>query len=89
MSNKQEVIQVSQKIIEILESLPHLIYEVDEQLKPYADNDVIYCANDVRYWAQIFEDALEKFSEEEPEDEQTDEYDSEISETLRLAGVQK
>lgn len=87
MKSKEEVIEIAKRIVEVLETLPHQIYEIDEELRPYADNDVIYCANDIRYWAEIFENAIEQLSNDESYE--SDEYDEEISETLRLAGVQK
>ena len=85
MKSKKEVIEIAKRIVEVLESLPHQIYEIDEELRPYVDNDVIYCANDIRYWAETFENAIEQLSNDESYE--SDEYDEEISETLRLAGI--
>jgi len=87
MKSKEEVIEIAKKILEVLKTLPHQIYEIEEELRPYVDNNVTFCANDMQYWAGIFENAIEQLSNDESYE--SDEYDEEISETLRLAGVQK
>ena len=84
---KEEVIKKIDELSVLLLQMKKILRDYEDIISKYSDNDLKYSYNDCDYWENILANSRQNILNHWEESENTD-FDNEINETLRLAGVQ-
>lgn len=84
---KEEVIKKIDELSVLLLQMKKILRDYEDIIYKYSDNDLKYYYNDCEYWENILANSRQNILNHWGESENTD-FDNEITETLRLAGVQ-
>jgi len=84
---KEEVIKKIDELSVLLLQMKKILRDYEDIISKYSDNDLKYSYNDCEYWESILANSRQNILNHLEESENTD-FDNEIAEALRLAGVQ-
>ena len=83
---KEEVIEKIDELSVLLLQMKKILIDYEDILSRYSDNDLKYSYNDCEYWENILANSRQNILNHWEESENTN-FDDEINEALRLAGV--